>query len=198
MKHITLILIILICTSCGTTKEMRRSNRAAKKLERLVAKFPELARTDTILTKVSLKTPTITGTIIQPLMVPGTKEFITLPGEIIYLPEGVEPFSIPFNDNIIDAIFSYNGTDFALDYTIKPIPIDTTITTTNDKIQPVQYKKMPLTWWQTLWITSGRIAWLLLILIILIIAVRVWLKVQTVGVGIPNFKHTPPPPPSKK
>lgn len=160
MKNLALIFIILICTSCGTTKEMRRSNRAAKKLERLVEKFPELKRTDTVLTAISMKTPQIKGTIIQPIFVPGTKEFITLPGKPIFIPGEVDPFSIPFNDNVIDALFSYNGTDFLLDYTIKPIAVDTTIKTITSTIQPTVYKPLPLKWWQKalMWIGGGALA----------------------------------------
>lgn len=162
MKNLALILLILICTSCGTTKEMRRSNRAAKKLERLVEKFPELKRTDTVLTAISMKTPQIKGTIIQPIFVPGIKEFITLPGKPIFIPGEVDPFSIPFNDNVIDALFSYNGIDFLLDYTIKPIAVDTTIKTITSTIQPTVYKPLPLKWWQR------ALMWLGVLLILLI------------------------------
>lgn len=180
MKNIALILIILIFTSCGvnkllpklptnepTKKEIRRSNRAAKKLERLVEKFPELKRTDTVLTKVSMNTPEITGTIIRPVFVPGEKEFITLPGEPIFLPSTVEPFAIPFNDNAIDALFSYDGSDFTLDYTIKPIPLDTIITTVEQKIQSKEYEPIPLSWWQITLMALGALLIFLFILTII-------------------------------
>lgn len=147
MKQIALILIVLICHSCGTTKEMRRSNRAAKKLERLVEKFPELKRQDTILTKIEMKTPKIEGVIIQPG--PGyVQTLYATTHEIITLPADLTPFTIPFNDNVINALFTFNGTDYILDYTVKPIPIDTTITTITKTIQPVEHIPIPLTWWQ--------------------------------------------------
>lgn len=50
MTHLpTILLALLIFTGCNLTKEERRLNRGTKKLERLVTKFPELKRTDTLL-----------------------------------------------------------------------------------------------------------------------------------------------------
>lgn len=150
---------------------MRRSNRAAKKLERLVEKFPELKHTDTLLTKITLKTPIIKGIIIQPGPVQTlhatSHEIITLPGEPIFIAGKIDPFSIPFNDNVIDALFSYNGADFILDYTIKPIPVDTTITTIVDTIQPVNYKPIPLSWWQITLMVLGAVLIFIFILSII-------------------------------
>lgn len=55
MKHIlTITLISALLSSCALTKEERRMNRATKKLEKLVAKYPELKRTDTIRTIVEV------------------------------------------------------------------------------------------------------------------------------------------------
>ncbi len=56
MKALHLLLIILIATGCKLTKEERRMNRATKKLERLVTKFPELKRTDTTFYPVEVVT----------------------------------------------------------------------------------------------------------------------------------------------
>ena len=45
---LTIPLTLILLTSCKLTKEERRLNRGTKKLERLVTKFPELKRTDTL------------------------------------------------------------------------------------------------------------------------------------------------------
>lgn len=167
MRLITITLILLILTSCGSTKEMRRSNRAAKKLERLVEKFPELKRTDTIMTPVMIKTPEVSGTIIQPFLLPGEKEFITLPGKPIFVPGEIDPFSIPFNDNVINALFSYDGTDFLLDYTIKPMQVDTIVRTEVQTIQATEYERIPLAWWQITLMVAGAIFIVIFILAII-------------------------------
>ena len=54
---LTLIAITAILLSgCKLTKEERRMNRATKKLEKIVSKYPELERTDTIRYPVELVT----------------------------------------------------------------------------------------------------------------------------------------------
>lgn len=148
MRMLSFILLILLCTSCGTTKDMRRSNRAAKKLERLVEKYPELKRTDTILTPISIKTPEIKGRIQRPIQRPATPidgKIVILPAEKIFIEKEIEPFTIPFEDEKMHALFSYNGTDFLLDYTIHSMQIDTIIQTEVKTIQPVVYENKPMT-----------------------------------------------------
>lgn len=157
-KLIPIFFIILLLASCGTTKDMRRSNRAAKKLERLVDRFPELKRTDTIATPVSIKTPEVSGTIIQPFFMPAEKEIIKLPGTAIFTYPDVtemEPFDIPFSDPHLYAVFHYDGIDFSLDYTIHSMRVDTIIKTEVKTIQPVVYEDKPMT----------KLKWILAILL---------------------------------
>lgn len=49
MRKIILILLAILFTSCNpfTTKELRRKNRANRKLEKVVSKYPELLKKDT-------------------------------------------------------------------------------------------------------------------------------------------------------
>ena len=52
MKYILIILSLLFLTSCNPfiSKDLRRKNRANRKLEKLVRKFPELKVKDTLIT----------------------------------------------------------------------------------------------------------------------------------------------------
>src|SRR6056297_2300037 len=45
---VVFFIMIFSTTSCSTTKEMRRANRATRKLEKLTLRFPELLQRDTI------------------------------------------------------------------------------------------------------------------------------------------------------
>ncbi len=58
-KILLLLAIILISFSCTLNKEARRKNRAAKKLERLVDRFPELLVPDTITDTIRVEIPEI-------------------------------------------------------------------------------------------------------------------------------------------
>lgn len=55
MRTLTIITLILL-TSCSLTKEERRLNRATKKLDKLVQKFPELKKPDTLQIPVEMVT----------------------------------------------------------------------------------------------------------------------------------------------
>lgn len=49
MNHFpTILLALILFTGCSLTKDERRLNRGTKKLEKLVSKFPELKRIDTL------------------------------------------------------------------------------------------------------------------------------------------------------
>jgi len=189
IRTIAILLILLAAQSCTparvlneftrpslrepTKKEVRRTNRAARKLDRLTAKYPELLRTDTILTKITTRTPAISGTIIQPLLVPSDARIITLPGAPVFIPSApMQPFKIPFSDPTIDALFSYDGSNFALDYTIHPIPVATTVATPCPTIAAKEFLPMPLLWWQKMLMYFGAACIIYILLRILLSQLR--------------------------
>jgi hypothetical protein len=60
-----------------------------------------------------------------------------------------------FEDDTIKAnVTLFNDGKVIIDYEIKPIAVDTTIQDIDEKIQPVEYRPMPLPWWKTalMWI----------------------------------------------
>lgn len=66
MKKLTFILTILILSSCNPfiSKDVRKDKRANRKLERLVKKFPDLLKKDTILVDVEVPKIEIDSVII--------------------------------------------------------------------------------------------------------------------------------------
>lgn len=189
MRTLSLIAILLICTSCGTLsllpktadnqptkKEIRHAKQAKKKLDKLVAKYPELKRTETNPTPISIKTPEKRGLIIKPLLIPGEKTIIKLPGTTFFThpvePGEVEPFDILFSDSLLEANFIYDGNNYMLDYNIKPMKVDTVVTVEYDIIQDTKYIPTGLTWWQKLFIRMGQILLVMVLLMALYIARR--------------------------
>lgn len=180
-KLIFLLSLAAILTSCITpslplanaesAKEMRRSARASKKLERLTNRFPELRRTDTIAAPISIRTPQVHGFITQPVPSrPG--QVIFLPGEPVPYPLNNEPtsFTVDFEDSSLLARFTLLDGESSLDYTIKPMQVDTSAKVAVNTIQPVKFLPKPLTKLQTALMVLGGI-FLLLILLYLIIKI---------------------------
>jgi hypothetical protein len=94
----------------------------------------------------------------------------------VYIPADLQPFSQIFEDSSLVAQVSFDGENFALDYTVKSIPIDTVVATPQLNIQAPEYIPMPLTWWQKLWVGSGKIAWIILLILLIITIIRGWFK----------------------
>ena len=149
----SLMILLLTLTACGTTKEMRRSNRAANKLERLVERFPEMKRIDSITIPITMKTPEIKGgfrrMIYQPMDVAGveTAHSLTTHALSTHAPSLIPPTY--FEDESLSARISLVNGEFSLDYTIKSMPVDTLIQVPCPTIQPTRYEPLPLKWWQT-------------------------------------------------
>jgi len=143
-----LIILLLTLTACGTTKEMRRSNRAASKLERLVERFPEMKRIDSITIPITMKTPEIKGGFRRMIY-----EAADVAGvDVVGVETGHAPSLIPptyFEDESLSARISLVNGEFSLDYTIKSMPVDTLIQVPCPTIQPTKYEPLPLKWWQT-------------------------------------------------
>lgn len=147
MNRLAYILILLTLTACGTTKEMRRSNRAANKLERLVERFPEMKRIDSITIPITMKTPEIKGGFRRMIY-----EAADVAGVgVVGVETGHAPSLIPptyFEDESLSARISLVNGEFSLDYTIKSMPVDTLIQVPCPTIQPTKYQRIPPPWWQ--------------------------------------------------
>jgi hypothetical protein len=126
MKRATLILITIIALSaCSTTKEMRRANRASKKLEKLVDQFPDLAQPDTLRDTVAAIVP-----IVRIDTAFAKADTVFLQKERLRVRVITEHDTIRILGECLgDTIF---------------VPIETIV----EKIQPVQYKALPMKWWQ--------------------------------------------------
>lgn len=182
-----IIMLAALLSSCGTAsllskldtepsrKEVRRTNKAAKALKKVLTKYPDLANWDSVITPVSIRTPEISRTIVQPLMVP-VENTLYLPGAPVYIPADLQPFSQIFEDSSLVAQVSFDGKNFTLDYTIKEMLVDTGVPTPQLNIQATEFVPMPLTWWQKLWVGSGKIAWIILLILLILTIIRGWFK----------------------
>ena len=154
-----------------TKKEIRQDNRAARRLDRMTSRNPRLLRPDTTLFNIALRTPEIRGRIIFMPSVPLFRErIIEVPGAP--LPSEAQDWApIYFEDDTLSAKISF-GTDgtVSLDYTVKPMAIDTTIKHIDTKIQATKHKRLPQRWWQLGLQCFGML---------FIICLSIWLAIQT-------------------
>lgn len=149
-------------------QQARHERRGQRKLARLLRSHPELQRIDSITTPISIITPARMGNIILPARIGERVQIVRITEQGTATPAILEPrtFSADFADSLLSARFSLKDGIASLDYTIRPQRIDTSTTTPCTTIQPTQYIPHPLSWWQRLWIGSGKIAWIILIIII--------------------------------
>lgn len=130
-----LFLSLIVCLSgCSTTKEMRKSNRCAKKLERLVAKCPEIARTDTIRDTLTVQVPAV------------VHDTVVLKADTIEISKDRWHVKIV---TIKDSVMVSGGCDTDTLYVPVEVPCDT--------IQATKYKRIPLAWWQTALMFLGAV-----------------------------------------
>lgn len=154
-------------------KEIRHERKGQRKLAKVLRKYPEVQRIDSLITPISIITPQVRGQIIQPLMVPvhhmrKVTEYIEVPGAELKSPD----FSVDFDDPNLTARFSLLDGISALDYTIKPMAVDTMTTTPCPTVQPKEYVRLPLKWWQIGLMVCGGIY-------ILQVAIRALLKLPS-------------------
>ncbi len=130
---VLLFMVVVLLASCSTTKEIRRANRAAKKLEKLTIKYPELLQPDTIRDTVSA--------IVTNIRVDTAFAKV----DTVYLEKD------RLRVRVITERDTIRVTGECLGDTIY-VPIETVV----DRIQPVKYVTMPLKWWQiTLMVLGG-------------------------------------------
>ena len=136
-----LIFVIFVAASCSTTKEMRRANRATKKLEKLTMRFPELMRPDTLRDTVAaiVMDVRIDTTFLQVDTITVQKDRLRV--QVITEHDTVRIIGECLGDTI---------------YVPVKIPVET--------IQPVEYRPLPLTFKQRILIGAGYLLFALLAL----------------------------------
>ncbi len=152
-------------------KEIRQDNRAARKLDKFTAKNPRLLRQDTTIINIAMRTPVIQSRIISMPSVPLIRErIIEIPGAPIPS-ESQEWLPIYFEDDTLAAKISFgpDGT-VSLDYTVKPLEVDTTIQHIDTKIQATEHNRLPQRWWQLVLQCFGML---------FICCLAIWLALQT-------------------
>jgi len=165
----TILFLSLFVFSCGLPKDLRRLKRGSKKLEKLVAKYPELKR-DTIIrdtvpvyiveyvhdTVFSLETDTIWNDA-------GIKIIKTYPpNHFEYEKEGVKVS--------LDRV----GHEYKLTVESKADTIYVPFEVGVPVIQPAKVVKADFSKWQTFKMTSGLIFWILIILFLVLIALKIF------------------------
>ena len=143
------VLAILLLNSCTTTKEMRRANKAANKLEKLVDRYPELQRTDTIRDTIKVVIPEVKV------------------DTVVLKSDTIEVSKDRWRVRIItkmDSVYIDGGFDADTVYVPIQVPCDTIQAT-----KPV-YIDRPLSWWEEILSGAGKLA---LILILFLIAIRI-------------------------
>jgi hypothetical protein len=126
--------LALLLIGCSGTKETRRSNKAARKLERLVYKFPELEIKDTLRATVKYIKPKTTLEI---------KTGKHLPDSISWRENDAQLIRVVRNDSVFYTVIC------------DTIHITQEIEIPYKTIQPVEYLPLPLKWWQKILIFLG-------------------------------------------
>lgn len=126
--------LALLFIGCSGTKETRRSNKAARKLERLVEQFPELQVKDTLRATIKYIKPKTTLEI---------KTGRYLPDSISWRENDAQLIRVVRNDSVFYTVICDT---IRITHEIE-IPYET--------IQPVQYLPLPLKWWQKVLIFLG-------------------------------------------
>lgn len=119
--------ILVLISGCTGTKETRRSNRAARKLERLVEKFPELSRKDTAEAVVTYIKPRTTLAVSIPLNSPDSMSWRSDDARLIRVVK---------NDSIFYTVIC------------DTVRITQEVRIPYETIQPTKYLPLPLKWWQ--------------------------------------------------
>jgi len=175
MKHLISILIVLLIVGCGQTKEIRRTERANKKLDKLVDKFPELNRKDTV---QSIVTYTVKETKIDTVFELETDTVYKSANHIVIT--HFPPKELKYEKE--GAVLSLKRIDsgkswrYEMSAIIPEKRIEIPIEVYVDRIGPTKYTPYPLSKKQVFFIGLGQaIMWFLIVAIIVII-IRIAIK----------------------
>ena len=156
----SVILIALALSSCGLSKEMRRSNRAADLIEKAKRIDPSAVEGREVDIPVALIAPERSGSfrfeIENTLNTDSLIEIIeTEPDEapriireIVEMPCDTD--SLPFEDDNLKGTFSITDGVVSFDYTEKADTVSGTVKAMTDSINPTNYERRPPTFWERL------------------------------------------------
>ena len=173
MRLLIMTMISVILISCGQTKEIRTYNRASKKLEKLVQKFPELKKVDSIPYETIVTIPPIyvdtTFGLEADTVYSDTGSVITIlpPRTFTYEKDGVR---VDLN-RITDRLYN-----MSVIVNIPPVTLKDTILV--DVIQPKEFVEVPIKGIKKFMLTSGWVIWILVLLAIVILALKVFGKIS--------------------
>lgn len=131
------ILIGFVVLGCLESKEIRRSNRASRKLEKVTKRFPELLIADTVRAEMDFAKPK-------------TELFVSVSRNT------PDSMSWKKGDATLIRVVSKDSTFYTV--ICDTVIVTNTIKIPVEKIQPVQYFKIPLTWWQKALMFLGVLA----------------------------------------
>jgi len=178
MKRLAYIaLIALILAGCSSERQaMRRAKRAARLIEKAERIDPTISGLKTIEHNIKMRSPQVDARISQQLAIPLVNEKPQiLPGQTpvyITLHDTVPRFTFPvdFEDDTLLARINIEGKSLVLDYTVKPLPVDTVFKTQYKTLQKTKYLPLPLPWYKEFLIYTGGLA---LIILAIIITIRI-------------------------
>jgi hypothetical protein len=151
MRLLTAFLIIAMGLGCSTSKEIRKQNRAGKKIERIKAEFPQLFRADTSLI-ISKDTFRFVSTEFR------FDTVMTAADTIIITTERFINKVEVIRDLITNEIIKYKFNTIVLPDTFYVERIDTSYIVNREIVTKTEYKnKIP--WWFWL-VLFGLVAWI--------------------------------------
>lgn len=158
--------------SCGSSKEIRRLKKASKKLDKLVQKYPELDKQDTIKGVVIYESPKI---VIDTII-----EFDT---DTLYLDSGTVIVTVLPPKNLeyrkegvilkLQRVDSGKNWRYKLTAEIEPDTIAVPYEVILKVIQPAKIIEAPLTDFQRFLKGSGIALWIIIIIILLVLIIRI-------------------------
>lgn len=165
----SLMMVVLLLGSCNT-REIRRANRASKKLTELTQKYPELLVKDTVWATVTYEVEKkVIDTVFQ------FDRDTTYIGEVAYVSVLPPPFLNYYEEGVSVQLKRIDkGKDwiYKISATVEPKIIEVPVEVPVEVIKPIEYKPMPLKTWQKFIGVSGIILWIILLFIATMIIVR--------------------------
>jgi hypothetical protein len=176
LKRISVYLAIIgIITSCANTvhvsdsgekytkKEIRKINRATRKVEKAKKIWPDIVKGRVEMVKVDITTPQITGQIVTQ---PEPGNTIYQPGDTVVKTALELPAKYEVSDAYVDISITINSDGTAkIDYKIKEREIEADVPVLVDSIQPVDVEIIREIPWY------GYLLFAVMLLVILLLAV---------------------------
>ena len=175
LKYSLILMSALIMFSCGSSKRMRKVERASVKIEKLVQKFPELKTIDTIPFEVIVEVPVIEMDTVIKLETDTVHDLKTNTVTITISPP---PYFIYEKDGVTAELIRISNTEYEMNVEVNLPPIIATGEVTNESIQPTKYIEKELSKFKQFLLTSGWVIWILVILAIGLKLLKVFGKVS--------------------